>query len=74
MKYIFNFFLTLYLSLIYSYSQVNDPLITFDSLSQKEWVESTYNKLKLDEKTELMVKKKSVPSDIKMRNICFIKK
>ena len=50
MRNIFNFFLTLYLSLVYSYSQVNDPLITSDSLSQNEWVESTYNKLKLDEK------------------------
>ena len=46
----FNFFLLIFLSLACSYSQVNDPLITSDSLIQNEWVEITYNKLTLDEK------------------------
>ena len=46
----FNFFLLIFLSLACSYSQVNDPLITSDSIIQNEWVEVTYDKLTLDEK------------------------
>ncbi len=49
MKYIYYFFL-FYLSIVYSYSQTKDPLITSDSLLQNQWVENTYNKLTLDEK------------------------
>ena len=49
MKYIYYFFL-FYLSVVYSYSQTKDPLITSDSLLQNQWVENTYNKLTLDEK------------------------
>ena len=43
-------FLILFLSPFIGFSQLNDPLLDYDYISQEKWVDSIYNNLSLEEK------------------------